>query len=114
MSEKLENTVKFIDDCAYINLEESVYSSDDIFLAQSLISNDCVMKLEKPDNKFRIQLTLTNKNINAEDLVKRFLFHISEQHVRSILLKESGYVRDLIVEQAFKPIENLRSRINEL
>jgi len=109
---KMNYTVK--DKTINVVLSEDVYSVNDIFLAQSFLSDKCVMDVNQNNQNIEIELNVKNNDVDVEALVKDFYFYLSEQKVRNVLLEENGKIRDLIVEQAFKPIANLKDRVDEL
>lgn len=47
-------------------------------------------------------------------MLDRFLYVLSDQQIKSKLLKQNGKLRDLIVEHAFKPLENLEEKLDEI
>lgn len=51
---------------------------------------------------------------NPKETLDRFLYILSDQQIKSKLLKQNGKLRDLIVEHAFKPLENLEEKLDEI
>ena len=85
------------------------YSLNDIQLACNDISDKCSAFISKTNDK--ILVTLETENA-PETLLKEFMYRLSEQQTRDILLKQNVKIRDLIVEHAFKPIASLKDRID--
>lgn len=49
-----------------------------------------------------------------KEILDKFLYILSDQQIKSKLLKENGKLRDLIVEHAFKPLQNLEEKLDEI
>lgn len=55
-------------------------------------------------NFVRVILESKDSNIISEDNVKQFCNELIDQQVRYNTNKQFGHIRDLIVEEAFKPV----------
>jgi His-Xaa-Ser system protein HxsD len=91
-------------------LSKKLYNMDDIMAAQHSISDRCTMILDEDNKYYLINLTSTE---SPDSIHQLFLYKLSDFVIRSNLLKENKHIRDLIVENAFKPIENLEEKLHE-
>lgn len=91
-----------------IKLQKDVYELDDVKLAYNAMSNECTALISVDDNF--IQVNIVSQQ-HPDEVFKKFMYNLSEQETRSYLLKHNAKIRDLIVEHAFKPIENLEEII---
>ena len=60
------------------------------------------------ENKNLIQVILETKDLSipvTESIVKQFCNDLIDQQTRVIVNNEFGHIRDLIVEEAFKPVQ---------
>lgn len=108
MNDKMLYEIK--DKNIFLKFNKSLYNIEDIELAHNSISNKCSMVIDEDKEYYKINVLC---NDDAEDILKLFLYKISEYKTRNRLLNQSKYIRDLIVENAFKPIENLEDKIDE-
>ena len=61
-----------------------------------------------------LKIDICSHSKNPKEILDRFLYILSDQQIKSKLLKENGKLRDLIVEHAFKPLENLEEKLDEI
>ena len=59
-----------------------------------------------PESEDLIIVSIESKDgsVASEDIVKQFCNELIDQQVRYITNKQYGHIRDLIVEEAFKPV----------
>lgn len=58
-----------------------------------------------PNDTKRVNVTFESKNLNLdENVVKQFCNDLIDQQLREITQAKFGHIRDLIVEEAFKPV----------
>ena len=97
--------LKAIDDNKIqLDLDLRVYSIETIDAA----ANFYVFKSIEPHNKDLIHLHFEAKDgykVN-ESTVKQFCNELLDQQVRAHVNKQFGHIRDLIVEEAFKPVNS--------
>ncbi len=103
---KNNNTVEIV-------FHRETYDICDIQLAHHNISDKCMLLLDIKGDDLLVRL-VCNDELIINDISKEFLYLLSQYRVRRILANENRLIRDLIVEQAFKPIANLEERVNEL
>lgn len=98
-----------------LELDSNFYDVDDIKSAYNLIKDECVMIIKKVgggDSLLKIDICPHAKP--PKEILDRFLYILSDQQIKSKLSKENGKLRDLIVEHAFKPLENLEEKLDEI
>lgn len=102
--------LKAIDDNKIqLDLDLRVYSIETIdAAAYKFTGNFYVFKSIEPHNKDLIHLLFEAKDgykVN-ESTVKQFCNELLDQQVRANVNKQFGHIRDLIVEEAFKPVNS--------
>lgn len=68
--------------------------TDRFYISQKTIANSIV----------RVSFESHREEAIKETIIKDFLNELIDQQVRCNVNKQFGYIRDLIVEQAFKPV----------
>ena len=94
-----------------IDFDKEIYELDEIKYTYNLLKDKCSMIISDNGDKIRVEI---RPNIEPKEMFNTFLSVLSNQQIRSQLLKENGKIRDLIVEHAFKPLENLENKLNEI
>ena len=94
-----------------IDFDKEIYELDEIKYAYNLLKDKCSMIISDNGDKIRVEI---RPNIESKEMFDTFLSVLSNQQIRSQLLKENGKIRDLIVEHAFKPLENLENKLDEI
>ena len=92
-----------------LDLDLQVYSIETIdAAAYKFTDNFYIFKSVEPDDKKIIHLLFEAKdeNVIKESTVKQFCNELLDQQVRFHVNKQFGHIRDLIVEEAFKPVNS--------
>lgn len=97
-------------DVLTIKLPISTYNIEEINLAYNEMSDRCTVFVDKDDELYSITIRSKEK---LDVIYLDFMYQLSEQQTRSILLKHNAKIRDLIVEQAFKPLSNIKEALND-
>lgn len=99
--------LKAIEDKIQLDLDLNVYSVETIDAAAYKFTGLCyVFKSLDSENKDLIHIVFEAKegcHIN-EATAKQFCNELLDQQVRFHINKQFGHIRDLIVEEAFKPV----------
>jgi His-Xaa-Ser system protein HxsD len=99
---------------AVVSLKTTIYDKEAIFTASNKFIDKCVVFIE-PLDEFTINVYFKHKNNFGhealEKVVSDFYNDLIEQQLRVILEKKFGNIRELIVKQAFSPIQNLETEI---
>lgn len=103
----IKNDTNFI-----VEFDKNIYDIEDIKSAYDLLKNRCTILLS--DSVHSIKAEIQCHNISSKKMLDEFLYTLSNQQIKSQLLKNNAKLRDLIVEQAFKPLKDLEERVNEL
>ena len=98
------------DDVLTIKLPISTYNIEEINLAYNEMSDRCTVFVDKDDELYSITIRSKEK---LDVIYLDFMYQLSEQQTRSILLKHNAKIRDLIVEQAFKPLSSIKEALND-
>ena len=61
-----------------------------------------------------LKIDISPHDKKPKETLDRFLYILSDQQIKSRLLRQNGKLRDLIVEHAFKPLENLEEKLDEI
>lgn len=90
-----------------LDLDLQVYSIDTIDAAAYKFTGEYyIFKSTNSQNKNLIHLIFEAKDGNDidESTAKQFCNELLDQQVRAHINKQFGHIRDLIVEEAFKPV----------
>ncbi|RAX54012.1 hypothetical protein CCY99_04835 [Helicobacter sp. 16-1353] len=98
-----------------IDLDADIYSTEDVILAHHRISNECILLLSTSNKMSNATLHIVLEcHDKIDNIAKDFFYFLSQQQTKRILSKQNQKIRDLIVEQAFKPIADLQRVVDEL
>ena len=96
-----------------VNLENERYQVDvdlSLYTLEALVAacykyTDCFFVHQKrTENLVSVVFESKEGNIISEEIVKRFCNELIDQQVRYNTNLQFGHIRDLIVEEAFKPV----------
>ena len=95
-----------------VSLPKSLYEKPTVFAAAYKFNSRCTVNIE-PDGEKRVQVTFrtTKTETDGEALANEFCMQVIDQQCRQDLQSQFGYLRDLIVEQAFKPVADLKDKL---
>ncbi|TYO96722.1 His-Xaa-Ser system protein HxsD [Geothermobacter ehrlichii] len=99
-----------------INLSKSFYEKAAIFAAAYKLNRFATIQIE-PKGENEVLVTFSGiksleYGVTGQQLVEEFCREVNDQQLRQELNRQFGRLRDLIVEQAFKPVANLEDKIN--
>ncbi len=102
-----------------IRISESIYEKDAILAANYALSGWCSTSIESgPDGNLEVTLELLSdikhEGLDLEKVKQCFQNELTEQQLRLDLDKKYGPIRELIVRQAFSPLENLEKEVEKL
>lgn len=95
-----------------IEADKRLYEREAILSAAYRISNKAKVDVQ-PSSEYIVTIKITSNNNNLDKLEKIYRTDLIDYQLRLDLEKQFGHVRDIIVEHAFKPIENLKNRLSE-
>ena len=90
-----------------VNVDASLYAKEAVTSAIYKYTKKFYIHQQTKDNNL-IEVTFESKDsqIVTEEVVKQFCNDLIDQQVRYNTEKQFGHIRDLIVEEAFKPVSN--------
>ena len=98
-----------------IKLDKSIYEKEATMAAAYKMTDTCfiVVKLQE-DNQFEVYFEPKNSQSEEEleAIAKNYCNEVLDQQTRLDVEKRYGNIRDLLVKQAFSPIENIKDKIN--
>lgn len=111
----MENIItKIQDNQILIKLDKSLYEKEAIMAAAYKMTNFCYI-IVKPLENNRLGVYFepkSNQNENKLKLIaKNYCNEVLDQQIRLDVEKRYGNIRDLLVKQAFSPIENIKDKI---
>ena len=88
-----------------VNVDMSLYAKEAVTSAIYKYTNTFYIHQQTNDNNL-IEITFESKDnlIATEEVVKQFCNDLIDQQVRYNTEKQFGHIRNLIVEEAFKPV----------
>lgn len=91
---------------AVITVSTNLYSVEAIAASIYNFSGDFYVFQQPSEVKDRVDIFLESKGGNqvSEVVIKSFCNDLADQQIRYLTEKEFGHIRDLIVEEAFKPV----------
>ncbi|MDR2352812.1 MAG: hypothetical protein LBF22_06540 [Deltaproteobacteria bacterium] len=90
------------------NLNKSLYDKEIIFLTASKFIDNFFIEIQ-PHGENELQISYRSKNENLENETQfkdNFCNILIQEQVISDLQKKFGHLRDIIVKEAFQPVEN--------
>lgn len=94
-----------------INVDLRIYSQEAITANCYKFSGEYYVHQQKDENNDNIIIVFIeskDKTAIIPDVVKQFCTDLIDQQIRIYTNKQFGHIRDLIVEEAFKPINKLQ------
>jgi len=97
-----------------IKLDKSLYEKEAVMAAAYKLTNLCFI-IVKPLEDNQLGVYFEPKNNQNEDelkaIAKDYCNEVLDQQTRLDVEKRYGNIRDLLVKQAFSPIENIKDKI---
>lgn len=97
-----------------VKFSKKIYGSNEILKAHHHISDLVMMNIRDTETDFQCDFKIISTQYSQEEITEKFYYLLSREQIKRILADENKKIRDLIVQQAFKPIENLSQVIDEL
>ena len=100
-----------------ILLGKRFYQKEAVFAAAHSITDKYRVKIEPAENN-NVKIILipmpSAAKINEQEVIDCLINRLIDEQVRLDLEKRYGKIRELIIEHAFSPLENLRAKIREI
>ena len=97
-----------------IKLDQSLYEKEAVMAAAYKMTDFCHIIVKPLENK-QLGIFFEPKNSQDENelklIAKNYCNEVLDQQVRLDVEKQNGNIRDLLVKQAFSPIENLKDEL---
>ncbi len=97
-----------------LKLDNSIYEKEAVLAASYKMTNLCFIVVKPLENN-QLGVYFEAKNSQSEDklktIAKNFCNEVLDQQTRLDVEKQYGNIRDLLVKQAFSPIENIKDKI---
>lgn len=117
IGEPTANTANLENNFLEIILSKSLYEKEAVFGAAYLFTGKYSIKIE-PEEESKIKVTFrpfsSNDNIYFKKIEYEFFNELINQQLRLDLEKRYGKIRELIVEHAFSPLADLRTKVREI
>jgi His-Xaa-Ser system protein HxsD len=98
------NGIQSFDD--YLILSKTLYEKEPIFATAAKFVNNFYVKIEPYlENDVKIFFKNKEENIDKQDFIDEFCNSLIIEQAKFDLEKRFGNIRDMIVEQAFYPLE---------
>ncbi|MDR0882893.1 MAG: His-Xaa-Ser system protein HxsD [Candidatus Adiutrix sp.] len=96
---------------AVLILNKEYYEKEPVFAAANKFTNKYCVGI-KPFDEYSIEVSISPKEIDDKnyvfdktEIINKFSNEVIEQQARYYLQKQFGKIREMIVEQAFYPLE---------
>ena len=111
----MEDIIREIqDNQILLKLDKSIYEKEAVLAASYKMTNLCYIIVKSLENN-QFGVYFEAKNNQSEDelkaIAKNYCNEVLDQQTRLDVEKRYGNIRDLLVKQAFSPIENLKDKI---
>lgn len=87
-----------------VNVDMSLYAKEAVVSTIYKYTNKFYIHQQTTENFIVVIFESKDKQIVTEEVVKQFCNDLIDQQVRYNTEKQFGHIRDLIVEEAFKPV----------
>ena len=100
------------DDGLIFEISTELYQKEAILFAAHTFIDRCYVDID-PSSEKRINVSFRpkNKDIQLDKIALNFCNELLDQQVRLNVEKSYGNIRDLIVKQAFQPIEDIKNEV---
>ncbi len=103
---------KINDNVFFLELAKEVYQKKAILETGYKFSNKFhVQIISISELNYGLYLKTKNRNNKIEDDINEFCNELVDQQLRLDVEKSYGNIRDLLVKQAFSPVENMENEI---
>ena len=95
-----------------LEVNKELYQKEAILFAAHKFINRCFITIEPSSEKYiNVLFRPKDENLQLDDFALEFCNELLDQQVRLNVEKSYGNIRDLIVKQAFWPVENIQNEI---
>jgi His-Xaa-Ser system protein HxsD len=99
-------------DVLTLEVNKELYQKEVILLVAHKFIDRCYITIEPSTEKcINVLFRPKNENLQLDNLALEFCNELLDQQVRLNVEKSYGNIRDLIVKQAFWPVENIQNEI---
>jgi His-Xaa-Ser system protein HxsD len=89
-----------------------LYQKEAILFAAHTFIDRCYVDIDPSSEKcINVSFRQKNKDIQLDNIALEFCNELLDQQIRLNVEKSYGNIRDLIVKQAFQPIEDIQSEV---
>ena len=93
-------------------LSKEFYEKEAVFASAYKFTNRCTILIEPIEsNSVGVYFKGNSDEYDLQKIAEEFCNEVLDQQLRLDIEKKYGNIRDLIVKQAFSPIENLKDKI---
>jgi His-Xaa-Ser system protein HxsD len=100
-----------------IHLSKLYYQKEAVFAAAHSVTDNYRAKIAPADQR-NVKITLIplreETKASEDKVINDLMNRLIDEQVRMDLEKQYGKIRELIIEHAFSPIENLRAKVREI
>ena len=99
-------------DVLILEVSKELYQKEAILFAAHKFIDSCYIDIDTTSEKcINVSFHSKDKNPLLDNLALEFCNELLDQQVRLNVEKSYGNIRDLIVRQAFQPVENIQNEI---
>jgi len=103
---------RFENNTLTLEVDKELYQKEAILFAAHKFIDRCYVDINPSSEKcVNVSFRPKDKNLKLGDFALEFCNELLDQQVRLNIEKNYGNIRDLIVKQAFQPIENIQNEI---
>ena len=108
----MNGIIRYEDNVLILDISISIYHKEAILFTAHKFTDRCHVAIAPSLEKcFSLTFRTKDSNIKLDDLAHEFLNELLDQQVRLNIENSYGNIRDMIVKQAFQPVENIQNEI---
>ena len=103
--------------CFELRISKEVYDKEAAIAASYAVSKWAVIKIEPESSDFLKVIfdpSTPSSDAEWEEIKRKFLLELNDQQLRIHLETRYGPLRQLILKQAFSPIEDLKAEVKKI
>lgn len=97
--------------CICLQIDEHLYQQEAIQIASHKFIDKCYVKIDRKSDSIISLVFSPKENCEIKNITLEFFNELLDQQVRFTIGKSYGNIRDVIVKQAFNPIDNIQDNI---
>jgi His-Xaa-Ser system protein HxsD len=94
-----------------LQIDEHLYQKEVIQIASHKFVDKCYVKIDQKSDSIISLCFSPKEDCKLENIASDFYNELLDQQIRFAIEKSYGNIRDLIVKQAFSPIDNIQDNI---